>query len=321
MNVVEHLSQTLAELLHSDKRHVLLGEDVADGGMLGLSRTAAADAELASRLIPAPLAPASALAHAGGMAMAGLRPIVLVPHAVALLEGLAGLREAALVPWKTSGEVGVPMVIIVPTGPGFGLGADATEGPEAQLVRVPGLRVVSLGQANEAAAIVRAASEFWAGEEPTVVLLPRSLALSPVDPAQAKASLDRPFATVQQLRPGKAATVFGWGECVPLALQAVEQTGLDVAVVDVGALAPLDHVGLLNAARETGRIIIAHAGPRSSGIGAELAALFADEAVLYIDAPVSRVTGDDTPLSPSEEKHALPSLDRLAEAIATTALY
>jgi pyruvate/2-oxoglutarate/acetoin dehydrogenase E1 component len=321
MNVLDHLSETLAELLRGDARHVLLGEDVREGGMLGLSRAAAADEALAGRLVSTPLAPATSLAHAGGLAMSGLRPIVLVPHAIALLEGLAGLREATLVPWKTGGEVPVPMVIIVPTGPGFGLGADATEGPEAQLVRLPGLRVVSIGRAEEAGAIVRAAAEFWAGEEPTVVLLPRTIALSTLDREAFKPGLDRPFCTANLLRPGSSATVFGWGECVDLALAAVERTGLDVAVVDVGALAPLDRVGLLEAARETGKIVITHAGPQSGGVGAELAALFADEAVLHLDAPISRVTGSEAPVAPGAEAQALPDFDRLAEAIASTALY
>lgn len=321
MNVVEHLSETLAQLLRGDSRHVLLGEDVRDGGMLGLSRAAAGDESLAGRLVSTPLAPTTALAHAGGLAMAGLRPILLVPHAIALLEGLAGLREVAQAGWKTGGEISAPMLIIVPTGPGFGLGADATEGPEAQLTRIPGLRVVSIGRGEEAGALVRAAAEFWAGEEPTVVLLPRNIALQPLAPDAVKPTLDRPFCTAHALRAGTAATVFSWGECLDLALAAVEQTGLDVSVVDVGALAPLDRLGLVEAARQTGKLVIAHAGPRVGGIGAELAALFADEAVLHIDAPVSRVTGADAPLSPGQEYQALPELDRLAEAIASTALY
>jgi pyruvate/2-oxoglutarate/acetoin dehydrogenase E1 component len=318
MNTLETLADTLADLLRADARRVLLGEDVADGGMLGLSRTAAADSELVSRLVSTPLAPASMLAHAGGLAMSGLRPIVLLPHAGQLLEGLAGLREVALLSWRTASELTAPMVVIVPTGPGFGLGSDATEGPEAMLARVPGLRVVAIGRASEAGAIVRAAADLWAGEEPTVVLLPRTIALQPVGD-DVPAELGRPFARAHLVRPGTAATVFAWGECLELARQAVERTGLDAAIVDVGVLAPLDRSGLLDAARKTGKIVITHAGPAAGGIGAELAALFADEAILHLDAPVLRVTGAAAPLSASQEPNALPDLDRFTEAIESTA--
>ena len=321
MNVLEHLGDVLAELLRADERRVLLGEDVADGGMLGLSRKAASDEALVSRLVGTPLTPTGGLAHAGGMAVAGLRPIVLVPHAGALLEGLSGLKDAALVSWRSDRELSAPMLVIVPTGPGFGLGGDAVEAPEAILCRIPGVRVISIADGHEAGAVVKAAAEFWAGDEPTIVLLPRTIALQELDVSRIRSELDRPFAHAHAHRPGKAATVFGWGESVGLASAAVERTGLDVAIVDVGCLAPLDRDGLLDAARSTGRIVITHAGPAAGGVGAELAAMFAEHAILHLDAPVTRVTGAAMPVSRERERDALPDVERLAEAIAQTVLY
>src|SRR5688572_6091520 len=140
MNVASALADVLAELLREDPRRVLLGEDVATGGMLGLSRACADDAELAARLVATPLVPATALAHAGGLALAGLRPIVLLPGLFSAFEGLAGLREVAAMAWRTAGDRTAPLLILAPCGPGFGLGGDAGEGLEAVLAQVPGLR-------------------------------------------------------------------------------------------------------------------------------------------------------------------------------------
>lgn len=321
MNVLEHLRVTLTELLREDEQRVFLGEDVVDGGMLGLSRDAAADEGLRARLLATPLTPTTALAHAAGLALGGARPIVLLGSAFALVEGIAALREAALLPWRTGNSRTVPMLVIAPCGPGFGLGADAVEAPEALLSRIPELRVFCVGQADEAAATLRAAAEFWHGEHPTVLLVPRSILLREVDPTSAPRELSRAFGAPQLVRAGAAATVFAWGQSVDVALAAVAESGLDVGVVNVEALAPLDRDGLLEHAKSSGKIVIAHHGPREHGLGAELAALFAEEAILYLDAPVTRVTGADAPLRHDAEEHAAPSVERVTQAIVRAVNY
>jgi pyruvate/2-oxoglutarate/acetoin dehydrogenase E1 component len=90
MNVLERLSEVVAELLREDLRRVLLGEDVRDGGMLGLSRTAMQDPALGLRVMATPLTPTASLAHATGLAMAGRRPIVLLASATGAARGLCG---------------------------------------------------------------------------------------------------------------------------------------------------------------------------------------------------------------------------------------
>jgi pyruvate/2-oxoglutarate/acetoin dehydrogenase E1 component len=320
VTVLEHLASVIADLLRADARRLLLGEDVAEGGMLGLSRTAVTDETLAARVVSTPLIPTILAAHAGGLAAAGMRPIVLLPSVAALTEALAGLREAALLARRTDGERTAPVLFLAPSGPGFSLGGDAGEGPEAMLSRVPGLRVLCVGDAREAGAMLRAAAELWLGDEPTVLLLPRTLLLQELED-EPPPVLERPLGASHRVRVGKAATVFAWGEAVDLSLRAAEASGHDVSIVDVVSLSPLDRTGLVAAARETGKIVIAHAGPRAGGLGAELAALFADEAILHLDAPVVRVTGDDGVLAPTDEARALPDVERLAAAITQVVTY
>jgi pyruvate/2-oxoglutarate/acetoin dehydrogenase E1 component len=318
VTLAEHLANILAELLRDDPRRLLLGEDVVDGGMLGLSRVAADDETLAPRVVSTPIVPTTLAAHAGGMAAAGRRPIVVLPAVGSLVEGLAGLREIAMLSHR--GQRSAPVLFVAPSGPGFGLGADAGEGSEAMLTRIAGVRVLCAGQARDAGATLRAAADFWLGDEPTVLLLPRTLLLAEVEP-DPPAALDRPLGAINRLRDGDSATVFTWGEAVDVAMRAADACGHSAAVVDIVSLSPLDRPGLVAAARQTGKIVIAHAGPRAGGIGAELAALFADEAILHLDAPVLRATGEDAPLGPTDEARALPGVDQLSAAITQVATY
>lgn len=320
MNVLERLADAVAELLRDDARRVLLGEDVRDGGMLGLSRVVMQDPALGVRVLSTPLTPATGLAHATGLAMAGRRPILLLHSATALLEGYAALRELGRVAATANGERAAPVLIVAPTGPGFGLGGDGADSPEAALAAVPGLRVVVLGDPLEAVATLRAAASFDDGDAPTVLLLPRALVLREFAAEEFKTSLGRPLGAARVVREGAAATVYALGAAVDQAFAAVEAVGLDATIVEVSGLAPLDEAGIL-AAAQGGKLVVTHAGGRAHGPGAELVALLADRAILHLDAPVLRVTGADGPFTGRDEIAGLPSVEAIAAAIATVANY
>jgi pyruvate/2-oxoglutarate/acetoin dehydrogenase E1 component len=320
VNALEHLAPVMAELLREDVRRVLLGEDVRQGGMLGLSRAAMQDPTLGLRVIGTPLTPAAGLAHATGLALAGRRPIVLLPSATALIEGFAALRELGRVAGTGGGERSAPVLIVAPTGPGFGLGGDGADSPDGLIAAVPGLRVAILGEAREAAAVLRSAANFDDGEQPTVLLLPRALLLREVEAADLSDSLGRPLTAARVVREGAAATVYAWGAVVDLAYAAAEQSGHDAAVVELGGLSPIDVDGAA-AAATSGKIVIAHAGGLSFGPGAELAAQLADRAILRLDAPIVRVAGRDGPHVFSNEMAGLPSVEAIAAAIHQVVTY
>ncbi len=314
MNVLEAMSLALAELLRDDPRRVLLGEDVTTGGMLGWSRTCASNDALRTRLIALPLLPASMAAHAGGLALAGLRPIVLLPSAAALLEGLAGLREIGLVGVRSGGERTAPVLFVAPCGPGLGLGDDASFAPEVVLARTPGIRVFVVGRAGDAVRRLVEAAAFGEAEEPTVLLIPRLLLGSSVD-ADAAAPSTEVLAPTGRLRSGRTLVVFTWGEALGAVLEVCDDTELDATVIEVARLCPLDRDAIVEAARDTGRVAIVHAGGRAHGLGAEISALVAEHAIHYLDAPVLRVCGDDGPHAGADELRSLPARQRLAEAL------
>lgn len=320
MSVLAQLAQLCAELLREDPRRVVLGEDVAAGGLLGLTRAAAEDEALRPRLLGSPLVPAAAIAHATGLALAGLRPLVILPSATALLEGYAALRELARLRQSAGGERGAPVVFLAPAGPGFGLGGDGAESCEDALCGVAGLRVVALGRADEAVATVRAAAAIEAGEAPTVVLLPRALLLGALAD-DAVTSAPRPLGAARILREGDACTVFAWGSTTAVALAAASAAdAAEVTVVDLGGLAPIDGAAVADAAARTGKVVIVHPGPRSA-VAAEVAAICANRAILHLDAPILRVGGEGGPLAAAREGAALPTAAAVLAAIDAVVTY
>ncbi|PRQ08038.1 2-oxoisovalerate dehydrogenase subunit beta [Enhygromyxa salina] len=326
------MARLVAALLREDDRRCLLGEDVRSGGMLGLSRVAAEDEQLRPRLLGSPLTGAGLVAHAGGLALAGLRPIVLLPSASALLEALPALRELGRLPWRSGGQHDVPVLFVAPNGPGFGVGGDQAECAEATLTAVPGVEVWCAGRAEDLCGYLRSAAEFLGTDTddhdtehtsgPRVLLLPRSVIVRDlmID-LDLDASLPR--APTAVLREGDRATVFAWGAALAPALAAADacarHSGIEVNVVELGCLAPLDEALLVELASATGKLVIAHAGPRRGGIGAELAALFADRSILHLDAPILRVTGELPAnlalLAGHEEHRASPTATAIANAI------
>ena len=302
MSALQPLARLVASLLREDDRRVLLGEDVQSGGMLGLSRVAAEDPQLRSRLLGSPLTGVAHVAHAGGLALAGLRPIVLLSSATALLEALPAIRELGRLDWRSGDVRSLPVLFVAPNGPGFGLGGESAESVETTLAAIPGIELWSAGRVEDLCGYLRKAAEWDANgpkEGPRVLLLPRSVVVRDLlGDVDLEAPLDREPTSV--VRDGKDATVFCWGEALLPTLAAADACArqdppIDVCVVEVGKLAPLDEARLVELARATGKIAIAHSGPRRGGIGAELAALFADQAILQLDAPIVRVAGSGHP--------------------------
>jgi pyruvate/2-oxoglutarate/acetoin dehydrogenase E1 component len=308
MSALQPLARLLAELLREDDRRVLLGEDVRSGGMLGLSRVALDDPQLRARLLGSPLTGIAHVAHAGGLALAGLRPIVLLSSAGALLEALAAMRELGRFGWRSGDRHALPVLFVAPNGPGFGLGGEAAESVEDTLATIPGIEVWSAGRVEDLCGYLRSAADrtdLDGTSGPRVLLLPRSVVIRDLlTDVDLTASLERE--PTAQLREGGDVTVFCWGEALLPTLAAADacarqEPPIEVGVVEVGKLAPLDESKLVELARATGKIVIVHAGSRGGGIAAELAALFADQAILQLDAPITRVSGSSFLGSPRQE--------------------
>lgn len=308
---LDHLSQSLLALLDQDPRVVVLGEDVAQASVLGLTRQASQREDLRPRLLSTPLCTTSLLAHAGGLALGGKHPIVILSGVGDLLDGLAGLREMGLYNWMGGDTRSCPMIIAVPVGPGMDAHDDPNCCPESLAASLPGVDCMTVGTGEAIPGLLPSAmAQVARSERPLLVLIPRKLLLAQ-SPEQRSAE---ELSTIAVHKIGSGATVFCWGASVSPTLAATAARE-DVSVIELHQLSPLDKDAVLAHAEQSGRIAIVHAGDPELGLGAELAAYLSDEAILHLDAPVRRITGPKGRLHPSQSERALPTPQQIAQGV------
>ncbi len=287
----EAVRDALTLAMEKDPRVVVLGQDVGGryGGAFGVTRG------LAKRFGPdrcwnTPLAESAILGCAVGAALAGLRPVVEMQFADFVAGGFNALvNNAAKIRWRWGRAV--PMVVRLPYGSIPGGGPFHSQCPEAWFLRVPGLKIVAPSGPADAKGLLLAAIRDG---NPVVFLEAKGLygRRQPVPTGDVEVPLGR----AATLREGRELSIFAYGPAVHEALEAAEALGPGVAeVVDLRTLAPLDEEAVLRSVRKTHRALIVHEDSRTGGVGAELAARIAEEALWELEAPLRRVAAPDTP--------------------------
>lgn len=313
--IARAITQGLRDAMRADDHVLLMGEDI--GVLGGVFRvTDSLQAEFgAQRVVDTPLAEAAIVGTAVGLCFRGYRPVVEIqfdgfvyPAFDQIVANLAKLRA------RTRGAVPMPVTIRIPFGGGIGSPEHHSESPEAYFLHTPGLRVVSPSSPQEGHDLIRAAI---ASDDPVVYLEPKRRYHD-----KGEVDLDAdipPMSTAKILREGRDATLVVYGPLVKTALQAAEvaaEEGVEVEVVDLRSLSPLDTGLVESSVRRTGRLVVAHEASRTGGLGAELVATVAERAFHWLEAPPVRVTGMDVPYPPSKLEHLhLPDLDRILDGV------
>lgn len=309
------LGAGLRQAMRDDDKVVLLGEDIGRLGGVFRITDGLLDEFGPTRVIDTPLAESGIVGTAVGLAFRGYRPVVEIqfdgfvyPAFDQIVANLAKLRA------RTRGAVPMPVTIRIPFGGGIGSPEHHSESPEAYFLHTPGLRVVSPSSPQEGHDLVRAAI---ASDDPVVYLEPKRRYHD-----KGEVDLDAdipPMSTAKILREGRDATLVAYGPLVKTALQAAEvaaEEGVEVEVVDLRSLSPLDTGLVESSVRRTGRLVVAHEASRTGGLGAELVATVAERAFHWLEAPPVRVTGMDVPYPPSKLEHLhLPDLDRILDGM------
>lgn len=313
MTMVKALNLALRDSLRDDPTVHILGEDVgALGGVFRVTDGLAAEFG-PDRCLDTPLAEAGILGTAIGMAMYGLRPVVEMqfdafayPAFEQLFSHVAKMRN------RTGGRMALPITIRVPYGGGVGGVEHHSDSSEAYYAHTPGLHVVTPATVADSYGLLRAAI---ASDDPVIFCEPKRLYWTTA-PLEETAPIGR--AVVR--RTGTSATLLTYGPSLPICLEAAraaEEEGFDLAVVDLRSLVPFDDETVSAAVRATGRAIVVHEASGFGGIGAEIAARVTERCFHQLAAPVLRVTGYDIPYPPPMlEKHHLPSVDRILDAVA-----
>jgi pyruvate dehydrogenase E1 component beta subunit len=252
-----------------------------------------------------PLAESGLVGAAIGMAAFGLRPVAeiqfmgfIYPAFNQIISHVARLRN------RSRGRFTVPLVIRTPYGAGVKALEHHSESTEALFCQIPGLTVVVPSTPYEAKGLLTAAIR---SEDPVIFLEPSRLYR-----AEKQDIPDEPYEVSLRLarivKEGKDITVIAWGAMIPVVQKAsdmAEKSGISPEILDLRTLSPLDIDAVLKSVKKTGRALIVHEAPKTCGLGAELAALISENALLNLEAPVLRIAGQDItiPLPKTEDSY------------------
>jgi 2-oxoisovalerate dehydrogenase E1 component beta subunit len=308
----------LRRSLENDPKVVLMGEDIGKlGGVFrvtdGLQKDFGED-----RVIDSPLAESGILGTAVGFAMRGFRPVVEIQFDGFVFPAFDQIvSQVAKHHARSKGRTKMPITIRIPYGGGIGAVEHHSESPEAYFAHTAGLRVISPSNPVDAYVMVQQAI---ACDDPVVFFEPkrRYWDKADVDDTVDIASAFSPF-QARVVRPGSSVTVVCYGPMVRTCLEAAtaaEHDGLDLEVIDLRSMSPLDVPTVAASVRRTGRLVVVHEAPVFLGLGAELAARITEQCFYSLEAPVLRVGGYHTPYPPSRvEEDYLPDLDRVLDAV------
>lgn len=321
MNLVQAIQSGLRNAMQEDDNVILLGEDIGRVG--GVFRvTKGLQAEFGQeRVVDTPLSESGIIGTSIGMALYGMRPVPEIQFADFIHPAFDQLvSEASKYRYRTGGQFQVPMVVRTPYGGGIRGGHYHSQSPESLFIHTAGLKVVCPSNPYDAKGLLLSAIR---DDDPVVFFEPKR-----VYRAVHMEVPDEPFGVslseAKVVRPGEHVTCIAWGAMLYEALaaaQEVAERGVDVEVIDLRTLWPLDIDTLVASVKKTGRVVIVHEAPKTCGFGAELLSLTTEKAFVHLEAPPCRVTGWDTPFPQTHENEYLPLKHRIVPALTDTAEY
>jgi 2-oxoisovalerate dehydrogenase E1 component beta subunit len=330
MNMIQSLNSALDTLLEKDENVVIFGEDVGYFG--GVFRVTAGLQEKHGihRVFDVPLAEGGIAAIAFGMGLNGLRPVAEIQFADYIFPAYDQIvNEIAKLRHRSGGEFSTPVTIRTPAGGGIKGGHHHSQSPESQFTHTPGLKVVYCSNPRNAKGLLTSAIEC---NDPVIFFEPKRCYRGPFygDPHNVptwkghedgdvpEGYYSIPLEEARIVREGKACTVIAWGTMVHVAQKGIEESGVDAELIDLQTLLPWDRDTVINSVKKTGRCVIVHEAPKTSGFGAEMSASIQERCFWHLEYPITRVTGWDTPFPHTTEWDYLPSPDRISAAIKKT---
>ena len=315
LTYLEAIRLAMLEEMEKDERVFVLGEDVGIYG--GAFRVTAGFLEKfgEGRIIDTPVSETAIVGAAIGAALMGMRPIAemqFIDFIACCFNQLVNYAAKSRFRWGG----GVPIVVRGPCGGGVHGGPFHSQNPEAFFMNVPGLKIVAPGTAADAKGLMTAAIR----DPDPVIYLEHKFLYRRIKEEVPEGELVVPIGKARLARPGKDVSIVTYAAMMHVALEAAEaaaRDGIDVEVLDLRTLLPLDEEAILSSAGKTGKVIVLHEATRTGGPGGEVAALIAERAFEYLDAPIVRMAPPDTPVpySPPLEEYFLPNAEKVGKAI------
>src|SRR5919109_4064440 len=325
MTYIDAITSGLADEMRRDDRVYIIGEDVgAMGGVFkatkGLQEEFGED-----RVIDSPLAEGIIISSSIGAALAGMRPVPEIQFADFVTPAMDAItQQAAKLRYRSGGTQTCPITVRICYGGGVGGGLYHSQTNTTWFIHEPGLVVVAPSTPYDAKGMLKSAIR---DENPVVYFEHKKLYRS-VKEEIPEEDYTVPLCKAFVRREGKDVTAISYGYTLQLTLQAADKLkqehGIDVEVVDLRTLSPLDKDTILESVAKTNRAVVIHEDHRTLGIGAEVSAIIAEEAFDCLDAPIVRVTAPDVPAIPFSaplEKFYMPSVEKITTAIERTLEY
>lgn len=322
--IIEAVQDALREEMERDSRVVVLGEDVGVKGGVFKATAGLYEKFGDMRVIDSPLAESSIVGVAIGLALNGMRPVAEIQFADFIHPAFNQIvNEAARFRYRSNGAYGVPMVIRAPYGGGIHGGLYHSQCVEAFFAHVPGLKVIAPSTPYDTKGLLKAAIR----DEDPVLFFEHKKMYRLVRGDIPDGDYTVPIGKAKVVREGNDLTVISYGLTLYYALEAAETVaneGINVEVIDVRTLRPLDKDTILESVKKTSKVLISYEDNKFGGYGAEIAAIIAEEAFEYLDAPVMRTAAPEVPAVPFAtplEEWFMPSTEKAVEAIRKLAAY
>ena len=309
--MVQAINLALKEEMERDKNVVVLGEDVGrDGGVFRITE-GLIERFGAERVVDTPLAESGIIGSAIGMAAYGLRPVAEIQFLGFIYPAVDQIsNHASRIRSRSRGRYTCPLVIRAPYGIGIKSPEHHSESCEALFCHMPGIKVVIPSSPYYAKGLLISSIR----DPDPVIFLESTRLYRLIKEEVPEGEYTVPLEKARIVQEGKKLTLISWGSMLHRSLQAVE--GFDAEVIDLMTLNPLDEETVYQSVKKTGRVVIVNEAQKTGSFASELSASIAEEAMLYLKAPVMRVAGYDVVLPlPKLEDFYMPTIERIKKAI------
>ncbi len=316
------INEAMSEEMRRDGSVFLIGEDVGVmGGTFGVS-AGMYDEFGEERVRDTPISENAIIGGGLGAALMGMRPIAEIMFADFVTCAMDQVvNQAAKARYMSGGKANVPLTIRIVNGTAGSTAAQHSQSPEAWFMNVPGLKIAIPATAYDAKGLLKTAVR---GEDPVLFFEHKMLYSAKGEVPEEDYTV--PFGEAAVRREGTDVTIIAVGGVLPNVLTAAEklaQDGISAEVIDPRTLVPFDKETVINSVKKTNRVVIVHEAHKRAGPGAEIAAMLAEEAIGYLDAPVVRVATKNVPFPyhPALEQYILPTEDEIIAAVSGIVKY
>ena len=309
------LREAMREEMERDDTIFIIGEDlVAHGGIFG--QFEGLPERFPGRVIDSPISETCIVGSGVGAALTGMRPIVDMHFADFVTTGMDEIaNQMAKIRYMFGGQAKIPMVLWAPDGGGLSAAAQHSQSLENWFVHIPGLKVVAPSEPSDVKGLIKAAIR---DDDPVIFFQHKRLFAQTGHVPEDEYII--PIGSAAVKRPGKDITILTYSRMTYLCLEAAEQLAkeeIDVEIVDLRTLKPLDFALIAESVKKTYNVLIVHEACLTGGFGGEIAARIGEELFDYLDAPVMRIGAKDVPIpfSPVMEDFVLPKVSDVVEGV------